>query len=457
MRTGERGLSILFVAVVLLVAAAATLAFLALTRTTADVGRASATTATFAKAQAALEQFASTATRLPCPANPAIDTGDAEPNAATTNCTYPAGTIPWRTIGLRREDSLDAWGWKISYRVYAGAAGLTQLGGASMVDCDTVEPTPAGTTANGLCKPTHDTTEAQFLAGKGFTVSDFGAVPPATDVAYVLISHGPTGLGAYTTSGGQKQPSPASADELANLGSAGPFVARAAITNVAPEAAAHFDDTLVYRRLPDFVKRANLAARDWPEAAPPSLANLTFNTATVSAALGSSASYGDTGQASIGFPNATVSASDSGGTENLSFTSSGGYEGIGGVNGTPFISSASAETMRVDLSAKAQQLAVTFFDFGRQGGPGNPREQVTFTFYNGGTQVATPTTGQGCHTDGGLATFSLDIGLDFDRVDIKAIPPTSGAAPTQFLFVQLLSCAPATTCKTSLSVPSNLC
>ena len=458
MRRGERGLSILFVAVVLIVVAAGTLAFLAFTRTTDDVQRASTTTANLVKAQAALEQFASTAARLPCPANPAIDTGDAEPSAASANCTYPAGTIPWRAIGLRREDSLDAWGWKISYRVYAGTKGLTQAGGASMVDCDTVEPTPAGATPNGLCKTTHDTTETQFLAGKGLSVSDFGA-PLVNDVAYVLISHGPSGLGAYTTSGGQKQPIPVNADELKNLGSVGPFVARAAVTSVAPEDATHFDDVLLYRRLADFVKHANLAARDWPEppAPPPTFANLTFDTATLSAATGSPASYGDTGQASIGFPNATVSASDSGGTENLSFATSGGYEGIGGMNGTPLISSASAETLRVDLTVKAQELGVTFFDFGRQGGSGNPREQVTFTFYNAGTQVGAPVTGQGCRADGSIATFSLDVGADFDRVDIQAIPPTSGSSPTEFLFVELLSCAAATTCKTSLSTPSNLC
>ncbi len=457
MRARQRGLSILFVAVVLLLVAVGTLAFLALTRTAADVDRSSETTEHLVKVQAALEQFASAAERLPCPANPAIDSGDAEPNAAAVACTYPAGSVPWRSIGLRREDSLDAWGWKIGYRVYQGPTGLTQLRGASMVDCDTVEPTPAGTDANGGCKSSHDTTEAQFLAGKGLQVYAFSATP-FNDAAYVLISHGPSGLGAYTTAGGQKTPNPASVDELANLGSAGPFIAKAAVTNVSPEDAAHFDDVLTYRRLADFVKRANLSARDWPEPpAPPVYADITFNSATIAAATGSTPSPGSLGQSTINFQGATVSAFNSGGTQNITYENSGGTEGIGGASGTTLLSSAAGEGVRIDLGSKARELGVTFFDFGRfTGQPGNPREQALFTFYDGANPVFT-FTGQGCHADGGLATFSIDAGVDFDRVDVTAIAPTAGATPTEFLFVQMLTCAAATTCKTSLSAANNLC
>jgi hypothetical protein len=457
MRGSQRGVSFLFIAVALILVAGAALAIIALTRTKADVDRSGQTGASLVKVQAALEQFASTAERLPCPANPAIDTGDAEPNAASANCLYPAGTVPWRTIGLRREDSLDAWGWKIGYRVYSGAIGLTQAGGASMVQCDTVEPSPAGRDpVTGVCKTTRDTTEPQFLAGKGLSVNDFGT--GMTDAAYVLISHGATGLGAYTTSSTQKTPTPTSTDEANNLLANGPFVAKAAVTNVAPESANHFDDVLAYRRLQDFVKRANLAARDWPEVAapPPGFANLTFDSATVGAALGASASYGDTGQASIGFPQATISAFDSGGTQDISFANSGGTEGIGGVSGgTPMISSAQAEGVRIDLTQKAQQLAVTFFDFGRR--PGNVREQVQFTFFDGAVPLAPVVLGQGCHNDGGLATFSIDAGALFDHVEIKSLAATNDGSASEFLFVQLLTCAAASTCTTSLSTPSNLC
>jgi Tfp pilus assembly protein PilV len=453
MRSREKGVSVLFVVIALLLIAAAALAFIALTRTKADVDRSVETTAHLAKVQVALEQFASAAERLPCPANPALDTGDAEPNAASASCTYPAGTVPWRTIGLKREDSLDAWGWKIGYRVYQGATGLTQAGGASMVHCDLVEPAPAGTAPGGLCQPSHNTSEAQFLAGKGLAVSAFGT--SVTDAAYVLVSHGPTGLGAYTSSGGQKQPNPTSANELANLGATGPFIAKAAVTDVAPDAATFFDDVIAYRRIRDFVKLANLAARDWPETAGGSLVNLTFDQATVSAAVGSSVAPGSsTGQQTVTFSNASVTAFDNSGNQNVSFDNAGGYPGIGGAGGNPMLTSAAGEGVRIDLSLPARQVGVTFADFGRR--PGNVREQAELKFFDGATLLAT-VVAEGCKNDGDIATFSLAAPADFDRIEIKPLPATTDGSDTAFLLAQLVTCAAAGTCLTSLSAPSNLC
>jgi hypothetical protein len=453
MRARERGLSILFVAVVLIVVAGAALAFLALTRTSGGVDRSAETTAHLAKIAAALEQFAGTAERLPCPANPALDTGDAEPNSATTVCGYPNGTVPWRTIGLRREDAIDAWGSKISYRVFSGATGLTQAGGASMVHCDTVEPAPAGVSAAGLCKATHDTTEAQFLAGKGLALNDFGA--PVTDAAYVLISHGPTGLGAYTATGTQRQPLPGSADETSNLAAAGPFVAKAAVTGVSPESATHFDDVLAYRKLADFVRRANLAARDWPE--PPPFADVTLDTATISAAVGHSVSYGSLGTATLNLQNATLTAFDGGGSQNISFQSQDGTEGIGGTAGTPGISSASSEGVRIYVSTKTRQLAVTLNGFGRlTGGGGPPREdRAEFRFFDGAAQVYSVTK-TACRNDPKLATFSIDATVDFDRVEIRALPTTESTT-TEFYLSQFKTCASGVTCATSLATPANTC
>jgi len=48
--------------------------------------------------------------------------------------------------------------------------------------------------------------------------------------------------------------------------SSGPFTARAfSDPDIAADNMSHFDDLLVYRRLPDLVKRINLSARDWPD------------------------------------------------------------------------------------------------------------------------------------------------------------------------------------------------
>jgi len=463
----QRGVSILFVAVVLIVVAAASLAFLALTRTSTGIDRSNETTSHLAKIANALEQFASVSERLPCPANPTLDTGDAEPDAASAGaaCTFAAnGTVPWRTLGLRREDAFDAWGWKISYRAYSdpiGAPnpiGLTRAGGASMVHCDTAEPAPAGVDpVTRLCRATHDTTEAQFLSGKGLAVNDFGTA--VTDAAYVLVSHGPSGLGAYTTSGTQKTPLPSSADETSNLG-AGPFVAKAAVSTVSPEDATHFDDVLAYRHLADFVRRANLSARDWPESGA-TYADVTINTATVSTALGTPASYGDLGQSTLNFQNATVTGLNSGGTQNLSFDNVNSVEGIGTAGGTVgsanALSSDAGEGVRIDFPLKARQLAVTFNQFGRlTGTPGNPREQAEFVFFDGATMVLTVTK-QGCKPDGGLATFSIDAAVDFDRVEIRARTASNGTSVTQFFLSQIKTCAPAVVCTTSMSLPGNSC
>jgi hypothetical protein len=211
---------------------------------------------------------------------------------------------------------------------------------------------------------------------------------------------------------------------------------------------------IAFRRLADFVKRANLGARDWPETGG-TFANLTFDQSTVSTAVGSSvASGGSTGQQTLSFPNASITAFDTSGNQNISFDTAAGYQGIGGTGGGTMMTSATGEGVRIDLSVKARQLSVTFADFGRR--TGNVREQAEFKFYDGATVVST-VVAEGCHNDGDIATFSLAASADFDRVEIKALPATVDASDTAFLFAQIVTCAPAVSCLTSLSTPSNLC
>jgi hypothetical protein len=230
----------------------------------------------FARAQAALIAFVAETGRLPCPANPTMDTGDEV--RASPVCTYPQGTIPWKTLGLRREDGYDPWGWRISYRVYAGAAGsLVQDAhpdtdscaidaGASMVCCDPTQTqavsTADGTGDGGFCKKNRKTDPNNFLAGKGFSVNDFGTAK--TGVAYVLISHGPSGYGGYTAANVQVA-LPANANELANLSATGTFVAAAAsASTVSPDDPAHFDDVIAYASISDVISKAGRGARTWP-------------------------------------------------------------------------------------------------------------------------------------------------------------------------------------------------
>jgi type II secretory pathway pseudopilin PulG len=67
-----------------------------------------------ATAAEALDAFAAASSRLPCPANPEVDDG-LEVRNLPAACQFPEGTLPWRTIGLKRDDAYDAWGRKISW------------------------------------------------------------------------------------------------------------------------------------------------------------------------------------------------------------------------------------------------------------------------------------------------------------------------------------------------------
>ena len=239
----------------------------------------------------------------------------------------------------------------------------------------------------------------------------------------------------------------------------GPFVAKAAATSGGAASATHFDDVLAYRRLDDFIRRANLAARNWPEAG--GMAEVTFNAATLNASMGSTPGYGNLGTSTLNVPGASVTGINNSGTNELTFDNPGGTEGIGGAGGTggtvSAFSSENAEGVRVTLYSPSQKLGLTLNHFGRQTGqPGNPREQIELKFFSGATSVAT-LVGQGCRPDGDIATFELDAGVQWDIVEIRAIPPTGGSLPTQFFLTQFLACPAATPCETSMTAGSNKC
>ncbi|MEO7744045.1 MAG: hypothetical protein ABIR98_13995 [Usitatibacter sp.] len=219
-----------------------------------------------AHANAALVSFVSAIGRLPCGANPALDVGTEVRVGGA--CTYSQGTLPWATLGLRRDDALDPWGFKISYRVYTGPAGsLTQDNGTSMILCDPTQSQNAD--GAGLCKVNKKTSPASFLtvqvAGspvkKGLTVTDFGVMREF--VAYVLLSHGPSGMGTYTDRGVATN-APTNASEVANMTAMGPFVAAVSATSVGPSDAMHFDDVISYATVSDLITKAGHGPRTWP-------------------------------------------------------------------------------------------------------------------------------------------------------------------------------------------------
>ena len=154
----------------------------------------------------ALVNFASANGRLPCPASGAADDGQPVPANSTVVptylCTNRNGTVPWSVLGLTSSDTLDAWGRKISYRVYDGVRGLTRTDGASMVNCATTGTAAALAANNFQCAAVAPRTDpASVLAPatrRGLAVYDESqSTTTVWQVALVLISHGASGAGAW--------------------------------------------------------------------------------------------------------------------------------------------------------------------------------------------------------------------------------------------------------------------
>lgn len=474
-RARQRGVSGLLILAMLMFVVLGVVASYALTRVTTKTGDRGVTMARLNAAAEALEQYAAAAARLPCPADPGVDTG-LEVQATAATCTFPEGTLPWRTIGMRRDDAFDAWGRKLSYRVYTGNNGsLTQPGGLSMVECDTVEPTTGSATAaaaslGGLCVSNNDpylrsTSAAKFLAGKGLTLSDNGA--NRGDVAYVVVSHGASGFGAYTASG-VRMALPIGNDERGNTRDVGTFTVRAfSDAETTPAVGTHFDDLLAYRTIPDLVKRISLAARDWPDTV---TSSLRFDNPTVGGAMGTgTVAPGDLGTASLTFPQGVRVAGTAGGAaSSLSYGEVGGIGGIGVGGFNAMLNSFSGEMLRIELPEKSARFAVTLNHFGRYLNFGVMYfEQVQITFYSStGTgsyvQVGATVQKAACRDDGGLASFEITPAGVFDAVEIRPVSAVSGSGSfwfTSFLVSEFAACKldPSHQCRTTLASGSNTC
>jgi Tfp pilus assembly protein PilV len=491
----QEGLAGALVAVVLVIAAVIALASLALSRVTSTSRAGEQTSVQLASVADAIEQFAAATGRLPCPADPSLPTtnaawGDeAVPSPNVGACTFPAGTVPWRTVGAKAGEALDSWGWKVSYRVFSGttalAGSLTQENGATMVKCDTLEPTAGGATAvsgvkGGLCVPDPDpvgdttlrsTRESAFLLNKGLALnekSEAGAVVKAnSDVAYLLVSHGPTGLGAYTSTG-VRSTLPASGDELDNTNPIGPFVIKPFSRGTDSSTPAHFDDRIFYRTLPDLIQRTKLGARNWAESLPAGSTALTFDRPTLEGTdLGAgftTGAAGSVGRVTVSFTGVVATGVGSGGSD-ISFGDAGGFPGIGVAGGgSALLQSAVGELISFELSTNTnRKFAATLGDFGTYGG-GRYQETAIFAFLQSGTFIDFKI-GQGCRIDGGLASFQMDVAGDFDQVIIAAYNALDTvdmsydvADLSAFLVSDIAACpASATACVTSLTDFGNIC
>ena len=255
-----------------------------------NVARAPATA--LARIDAALAAFVAVHRRLPCPARGtiaagALNAGRESIDLASGQCV-PAnqadGVVPWSTLGLSEADTLDPWSARISYRVQPSLANnLLRL--MNMSWCDPAG-TPSGSSGASFacaapCSGAACTHPSNYLYAKGLPVKDAGgawlshpappwpgapATPPpaATGAAYVLVSHGPNGAGAYNAAGVlQTGASAAGSAELGNrngqaLNGATVFTDSARVDNAG---AATFDDVLSRPTLAAVLAAAALGPR----------------------------------------------------------------------------------------------------------------------------------------------------------------------------------------------------
>ena len=332
----------------LLVVAATTLA-IRMTRQVEDrTERVSKTQARMERIRAALHAYAATQGRLPCPVAGATSdesaTGAglaAPPGPSVTTCAARDGTVPWVSLGLRSEEAQDAWGRKISYRVFD-----------DLVRDDGVKNTAS---TNGLS--VKDEAPNRF--------------------AWVLISHGVSGLGAWLPNGQPILPTPAS-QELANTQPTGPFVRREeSVVDLDPATSPnHFDDVLLYESIEDLKNRSGFDL------------NTRMTTRRLDSGPGGKVTY--TGRnantASITFDSSTewgdITVSSPGGniSRNAYGTGIGVCSGACNDDATAALDASKKLAFKLDVGKTAQKFSIGILSI-------EPTVEFLLTFKNGGIPV----------------------------------------------------------------------
>lgn len=482
----QQGLAAAALVIVVLLALVAVFFAREATQPAESLDRREVTDARMRRVADALVTFAALNRRLPCPAegnDTALgapgDAGSANPDSATASCASPAGTVPWKTLALRREDALDGWGRKLSYRVHAGttavplASGLTVADGVNMTSCNAslgaaLDATLGG---NSSCKSgtPPPNTPAQFLAVRGNLLVVNEPAGARNGNAFVLISHGESGAGAYqaeiVAGGGSRLAAPTNAGEVANTGAGGTYsnLARSA-PGVMPADAAHFDDIVAYMSLADLTARAKLKERSWSQFA----LGTTFTQSAVEAAASASNidDTQNTGQTSLAMGGflitATSSSTPTPGVLNIGFREQDGIGGIGIIGGgssSGDLNSAFGERLTFQLGAGSefQQVDVALnafevLDFGF-----GILERAEISLWKDSTQLqATALNAWHDDSEASRCRFELVPTLVFDRIDVRPLTRNGDGGSTRFTVAAIKACNEAdASCTTSVSGARN--
>lgn len=256
----QRGMVIVLILVLLATAAMLAVAKRSDPSNDRDLAARRATQANLAKVEGALAAFVMQNKRLPCPASGLnlasqsstvlglerrleffigsvnwkvcqvtgpTNTSNEVVNGEIRDKQYQTfGVVPWRTLGLKRTDALDGWGNLLTYRV---APDLVKDNSMDLSSCRPNGGGPLASSGNevGRCKTFNGpdsggTDPGLYTQGKGLKVmgsnsvvlmTPEGSVSTNNGAAYVVISHGENGAGAFSAQGVAQAGLPASGNE----------------------------------------------------------------------------------------------------------------------------------------------------------------------------------------------------------------------------------------------------
>lgn len=276
---------------------------------TAMIGqqRREATRQRLAGLETAIALFVSQNRRLPCPANgtlPGTDANsgkeDPDPYTGTCAASQANGVVPWRALGLGEQDITDGWGNRLTFRVASeyvaadsmnltactpGGKALTPSGTALVAGVDVVVGGICATTCTSSESFPDDCTPPEYaISGRGLEIRNLagtavmsptrckapplacsasGGYAPSTGAAYVVISHGENGQGAYNSQGVQQAASTTDsgteeAKNAANLALAAYYVDD---FSSSAAGAGHFDDFVLRPSILTVATKAQLGPR----------------------------------------------------------------------------------------------------------------------------------------------------------------------------------------------------
>lgn len=253
----------------------------------------------------AIALYVSQNKRLPCPADgrlPSehVDAGLERPigggscqTLTVTPNSQTHGVVPWRTLGLAEPDATDGWGNRLTYRVAPELVAATAM---DLTACDPGGGFNLSGTPNGRCNqagtnaadcnkdsfPDKCTPPSAYTQGKGLKVRTLNAIvtltmnpsaTPSTGAAYVVISHGENGEGAYNNRGVRQEGTTASGTLESSNNAANVSFVYAASTDMTDANAivddfpsyladsSHFDDFVLRPTILTLATKAQLGPR----------------------------------------------------------------------------------------------------------------------------------------------------------------------------------------------------